>query len=145
MSELIKCPKCPSDIVCEHDQEERRAICRMENIPEEPEAQVYDSTNVEQINHKRNKARRKISEAESDLRAVMKTPHGRRFIWGLLERCQTFRGWDFADARPIDPYRVMMADGARNIGIALMNDVHRLCMPDYLLMLKERSSEDAAA
>lgn len=138
----IKCPLCSqTGEACDHDQAERVLMCQSMGVQPEPEPEVYDASNVEQINAKRSKVRRKEMAGDADLIALMKRPDGRRFVWSMLERCGIFRT-SFRPSQP-DPYLTAFHEGERNVGLQLMSDIHRLCMADYVLMLKERG--DAAA
>lgn len=75
-------------------------------------------------------------EEADDLRAVMDTPAGRRFIWRLLGRCGTFQsGWT-------PSAEIHLRAGMRQIGLQYFGEVHEHCFDAYQAM--EREAREAA-
>lgn len=72
----------------------------------------------------------------ADLRAVMATPAGRRFMWRLIGDCGTFQsGWS-------PSAEIHLRAGMRQIGLAMFADVHAHCFEQYQEM--EREAREAA-
>ena len=68
----------------------------------------------------------------SDLKAVMRTPEGRRLVWRLLELSGVYRlsyQGNKDDA--------VFNDGRRSIGLVLMADLHEHCPELYNTMAKD--------
>lgn len=76
-------------------------------------------------------------QAEADVREVMSTPAGRRFVWRLLDICNVFGASYTSDTHATAHY-----EGQRFQGIRLMNEVQRLCPKLYLTMVTERMPAD---
>lgn len=73
---------------------------------------------------------RRVAEGE-DLRRVMSTASGRRFVWGQLERAGVFRSSFTGNSE------TFFREGQRNIGLMLLADVNEFCPEQYLTMLME--------
>ena len=67
--------------------------------------------------------------AREDLRAVVDTPAGRRFVWRLLGRCHLFHS---APAESVERF-----EGERNIGHLLMTEIEREAPKSFLQMWNE--------
>lgn len=75
-------------------------------------------------------------ERVADLREVMDSKAGRRFVWRLLGDCGTFHnGWS-------PSAEIHLKAGMRQIGLALFADVHAHCFEQYQAM--EREAREAA-
>lgn len=76
----------------------------------------------------------------NDLRTVMSTRAGRRFIWRLLETTGVYRSSYTGNA---DTY---FREGARNVGLVLIRDIHEHCFDKYVEAMNERKDghDDAA-
>lgn len=83
-------------------------------------------------------------QREEDLRAVMATAAGRRFVWRLLDEVAGTLGPSFAGEAPLS---TAFGEGRRAVGIAVMGDVQRVAPEQYVAMLMERleSQRKAAA
>lgn len=80
-------------------------------------------------------------QAKADLGAVLMTPAGRRFFWGLLVRAQVFS----AQLSP-DGMQAAHFEGRRALGVQLMTDAQDQHPQLYVLGLEEalqRAQEDA--
>ena len=85
----------------------------------------------------RNRQRRE--EEINDLRAVLSSVSGRRFIWRLLERGGVFRSSFNAES---DSYTAFN-EGRRNLGLLVLNDILETDPDAFTLM--QRESVEAAA
>lgn len=73
---------------------------------------------------------------EADIRRLMTSKWGRRFLWRLMDQAGVFR-LSFAN----DPMAMAFAEGNRNSGLRILNLIHTLCPEHYNAMLKEQTSE----
>jgi hypothetical protein len=76
------------------------------------------------------------NRAHNDLRSVMSTPEGRRFVWGLLEHCGVF-GPSYASDANATSYN----EGRRAVGIGLMVRCQTEASEFYVAALTESISE----
>lgn len=68
-----------------------------------------------------------------DLKKVMETPEGRRFIWRILGEAGVFRLSFVAGS----PDATFFNEGARNNGLTLLNEIMTEVSGSFLLMQKE--------
>ena len=73
---------------------------------------------------------------QSDIRALMKLPAGRRVVWRLLEQAGVWRS-----VFSTEPLRMAFAEGQRNLGLWLLGWVMRECPDEYDLMMRETRDE----
>jgi hypothetical protein len=71
-------------------------------------------------------------EELNDLRTVMSTRQGRRFVWRLLEMTGIYRSSYTGNA---DTY---FREGARNVGLVLMHDIQEHCFDHFVEVMRER-------
>jgi hypothetical protein len=92
------------------------------------EAQVKRAGNVEKF---------RLDEASEDLRFVMSTPRGRRFMHSLLGKSGLLK-------RAFSENAIAMsrAEGRREIGIELMEAIDEACPEQYFVMMKEAKKEE---
>lgn len=74
---------------------------------------------------------------DDDLKQVMSTECGRRFIWKTLSASGVF-GVSFTS----DPYITAFNEGRRNKGLELFNDVMSVCPDLYLVMAEEAKEQE---
>jgi len=74
--------------------------------------------------------------AASDLRQVMGTPAGRRFVWRLLGNCRIYQS-SFTGSS-----ETFFFEGQRKVGLELLAQIHRHCPDLYLQAQKEAMDED---
>ncbi|HGM6983307.1 TPA: hypothetical protein ACKQD1_004310 [Serratia marcescens] len=74
-----------------------------------------------------------------DVKQVMSTEIGRRFIWGLLTQAGVFQTTFRTDTNT-----TMFLEGNRNAGLALFNDVFGSC-PDLYLKMAAEAEKDREA
>nr|ELR5173141.1 hypothetical protein [Providencia rettgeri]ELR5195439.1 hypothetical protein [Providencia rettgeri] len=74
---------------------------------------------------------------DDDLKQVMSTEYGRRFIWKTLSASGVF-GVSFTS----DPYITSFNEGRRNKGLELFNDVMSVCPDLYLVMAEEAKEQE---
>jgi hypothetical protein len=80
----------------------------------------------------------KKKQWEYDLKDIMKTAEGRRFVWGLLSNTGIFRG-SFAVG---DAHATSFNEGRRSIGLKYFKDLHKVCPGNYHQMVLENGEEE---
>lgn len=73
------------------------------------------------------------SQRTSDLREVMSSPAGRRFIWDLIDRRANSHGTGYSASGS----EMYMLCGQRSVGVELREDVKRLDVALYAKMMLE--------
>ena len=74
-------------------------------------------------------------QEDEDLRALMKTEAGRRFMWNLLARTGVYRcTW-----RPNSESAFL--EGVRSVGVGLLGDCHRVALEESILMMRENVND----
>ena len=54
----------------------------------------------------------------------MALPSGRRFLWDLLSRCHIYESTvEGSDTGEVDPYRVVLNEGERQVGLYLVDEM----------------------
>jgi hypothetical protein len=76
-----------------------------------------------------------VKTYEQDLEAIMRTPHGRRFVWELLSR-----GGVFSTGFHYDPYVHAYNAGRRDITLALYEEVERVT-PDLIAIARKEAHD----
>lgn len=102
----------------------------------EQEAIVQNAADPRQVQAAGKKVKLRDRMAQDEIRAVMSTRDGRRWIWKKLDWCHVF-----LPTFRQDPYQSAYSEGARLVGLELLKDVNSLGPEPYLLMQKE-SIED---
>jgi hypothetical protein len=74
----------------------------------------------------------------NDLKTVLATRGGRRFIWRQLSQAGVFRASFVAGASDITAYN----EGARNCGLALLGDIMSEVPGKFLIMQKEAIDDE---
>ncbi|WP_140179419.1 MULTISPECIES: Bbp19 family protein [Providencia] len=73
-----------------------------------------------------------------DIKQIMSTEAGRRFVWRITSSCGVF---DISFTN--DPYVTAFNEGARNQGLMLLSDVMEFCAEQYLLMAEEAKEQES--
>jgi hypothetical protein len=76
-----------------------------------------------------------IEREISDLRSVMGTPQGRRFMWRLLEKAGIYKSSMTGNSQ------TFFLEGQRNVGLYFMAGINDHCLDEYVLMLTENREE----
>ncbi|MGQ6073339.1 Bbp19 family protein [Serratia sp. IR-2025] len=74
-----------------------------------------------------------------DVKKVMATESGRRFVWGILDQAGVFRISFTGEVSS-----TIFNEGNRNSGLALFNDVLKFCPELYLKMAAEAEKDREA-
>lgn len=100
-------------------------------------AEPYNSGDPEQVKRKRTKAQIAEDLHKNDLRAIMATPGGRRYLWGLMGSCGVFL--DTCNTEPLTVGRFL---GRRSLGLELLTEIMTICPNEYLVMQSEAMKQD---
>ena len=74
---------------------------------------------------------------ESDIKWLMSSKRGRRFLWRLLDQAGVFRLSFNTNAMTMS-----FAEGNRNFGLRTLDMIHTLCPELYPTMVKEQNNND---
>lgn len=99
-------------------------------------ALVGNAADEEQVKDAGEKIARGRERELNDLRAVLSTVQGRRFVWRYLEACGISNS-----SFDQNPHRTYFLEGQRNIGLKLQADVAEAEPAAYLTMMKEAKGD----
>jgi hypothetical protein len=95
----------------------------------------FDAANPRHVQRREKAARRQRRQRDDALRWLMGDARGRRVAWDLLGRAGVFRS-----SMAPSPELTAFNEGRRDIGLALLADVMRLCPERYAAMQAEASA-----
>ena len=98
-------------------------------------AMVKNAADPEQVKKAKQKQESLNDRRLNDVREVLNSRRGRRFMWELLDFCGVFKT-SFADQ-----HQIFYNEGQRNVGLKLLADVNEAAPEAYLLMLREAKEE----
>lgn len=100
---------------------------------------AHDPTDVRAIDRKveqrRDDQKRKREAAGEDMKLIMSTKEGRRFVWEILEFCGVYRSSFTGNSE------TFFKEGQRNVGLMLLGKIHEHCPDGFTTMLKEQKRE----
>jgi hypothetical protein len=96
----------------------------------------YNAADEENVKTRKRKEESVRDRELHDLRTLMGTVEGRRFIWRLLDRAGVFRTSFTGNST------TFFNEGMRNIGLIVLADITEACSDNYLLMMKEAKATD---
>lgn len=106
-----------------------------------PPVAEYDPTDVQAQHRAREQQERreKLARDEElgDVKWLMSSRRGRRMAWRQLERAGVFRLSFNTNAMSM-----AFAEGNRNAGLALLDQIHRACPEAYPVMLAENGPKE---
>jgi len=97
---------------------------------------VKNAADVEQVNTAAQKSESRQDRDANDVREVMNSVRGRRFIWNKLAFCGLYK------TSYAGEHEIFYNEGMRNIGLKILADVSEACPEAYLLMQKENREEN---
>lgn len=112
---------------------DRIAEIQAEDAAEKP----YDASDPAAVNTARKKAGRKKAQRLMVIEALMQHADGRRWLYGLLDRCHVF-------GNPLvqgDPYATHFMIGESNIGRIILADVVAAAPEQYVVMCREGAED----
>lgn len=91
-----------------------------------------------QVRKAKQRERLQREQELADLRHVLETRPGRRFVWRLLAQAGCFRlSFTYAE-----PETTVFNEGRRSLGLLLMAEIHELDPSFYMTMAKEARDEE---
>jgi hypothetical protein len=81
-----------------------------------------------------------LQQRESDLRAVLDTPEGRRFVWRLLETSNLHGGSYTGEA-----FSTAFNEGTRAVAMGLLQEAQRVAPNSYVAMVTEAAEASRTA
>lgn len=97
---------------------------------------VKNAADGEQVRRAGQKERYARKERLDDMRLILATEQGRRFIWDILTQCNMFRSCFTGSSE------TYYLEGQRDIGLMLMADVMAAEADKYVLMAREAQTRE---
>lgn len=101
----------------------------------EPKTKNYNAADEESVRTRKRKDEQVRDRELHDMRSVMETVEGRRFVWRLLSQAGVFRTSFTGNST------TFFNEGMRNIGLIVMADVQEACADKYLEMMNESKKD----
>lgn len=99
--------------------------------------QSYDSGDEGQVKKRKTKVQRQADLDNEDLRVVLSTAGGRRFVWRLLHYCGLW-----ASTSVGDPQTMAVKSGHRDIALWILDEMKHAEPQAFLKMQSDASEED---
>lgn len=103
--------------------------------------EAFDPTDIDEQDRakaEQAEAVRVTRDTESaDFRWLMGSRRGRRIVWRMLERAGVFRSSFSANSMGM-----AFAEGCKNEGLRILNQIHTLCPDQYSVMTKEATNDN---
>jgi hypothetical protein len=96
---------------------------------------AFNAAEEAQVKDRRRKDERVRDIELADMKKIMATREGRRFVWRLLDRAGVFRTSFTGNST------TFFNEGMRNMGLMVIGDVMAACADQYVVMMNE-SKED---
>lgn len=93
----------------------------------------YNSDDPKQVKKAKDKAELAHAMKIDIVKGVMSTPPGRKWIYGILERCHIYGNPFVPGQSDVTAFNL----GEANIGRSFLADVQEAASEDYLVMLRE--------
>jgi len=101
----------------------------------EAKDKTYNAADEEAVKRRKRKDETVRDRELHDLRTLMDTVEGRRFVWRLLERAGVFRTSFTGNST------TFFNEGQRNMGLIVLADVHEACADKYVVMMNESNKD----
>lgn len=100
----------------------------------------YDASDPAQVKDQKGKAKRMRMREQDDLKAVLSTVEGKRFVWRVLEFCGIH-----SDSFDTNALQMARKEGKRSIGLFLEVEIGQSCPEKFLEMqlMAAKEKEDA--
>ncbi len=98
-------------------------------------AYVDNAASEKQVKNAERKVRSIEVKASDDLRAVLSSPNGRRFIWRLLKDCKIYEESFTGNST------TFYNEGRRSVGLKILDSVMKADVDMYLKMQLEHKGE----
>ena len=99
-------------------------------------AAAYDAGDRRHVERREKTAKTARLQRNEEFRWLMGDPRGRRFVWDLLAKAGLFRS-----SLGISPELTAFNEGRRDLGLAVLADLMRLCPEQYARMQAEAISK----
>lgn len=103
--------------------------------PRNPDPRKHGVSDAHQARNAAARAKLRRDQELDDVRALMDTPEGRRFMWRLLDRAGIYRTTFTGNSASF------FNEGMRNLGLIFVADVHEVCPEQYTRMLAEARAD----
>lgn len=97
----------------------------------------YNAADEENVRTRKRKDESIRDRELADLKMVMDSLEGRRFVWRLLDKAGVFRTSFTGNSA------TFFNEGMRNIGLIVMADLNESCPDKYLQMMTEAKSDNS--
>lgn len=101
----------------------------------EQKSKNYNAADEESVKTRKRKDEQVRERELHDMRTVMESVEGRRFVWRLLSQAGVFRTSFTGNST------TFFNEGMRNMGLIVMADVQEACAEKYLVMMNESKKE----
>ena len=98
----------------------------------------FDAGDQGKVSKRKSKAKLTAEREVADISAVLDTYEGRAFVWRLLEHSGMYE----TSFRGEETHRMAMAEGKRNFGIWLLNELLTIDPNYYIIIRNEAVSRD---
>lgn len=92
---------------------------------------TFNPHDPEQVELAEKRANAKASQAENDLKFLLSSKQGRRFLWKQLEFCRVFSTSFTGNSQ------TFFNEGMRNVGLKLFNDILKAEPESFAVMQRE--------
>ena len=103
-------------------------------------SEVYNAANRAHIKAATKAARLADQQRREIISGIMSVASGRAWVLDLLELCHIF-----STSFQSNALQMAFAEGERNVGLRLLNDVMSSCPDQYVEMMRERNARDTTA
>ena len=101
----------------------------------EPKTKNYNAADEETVRTRKREDEHIRDRELHDLRSVMDSVEGRRFVWRLLSQAGVFRTSFTGNST------TFFNEGMRNMGLIVLADVQEACASQYLVMMNESKKD----
>lgn len=101
----------------------------------DPKVKQYNAADEEVVKSRKRKDEQIRERELNDVRTVMATVEGRRFVWRMLDRAGVFRTSFTGNST------TFFNEGMRNMGLIVLADVHEACSDKYIQMMTESKKD----
>lgn len=96
---------------------------------------VKNAADQEQVKSAARKSRWAREDDVNDVRELLKTPQGRRFMWRYLGFCKVFETSFTGNSQ------TFFNEGQRNVGLTMLNDINDADPEALILMMRDERSK----
>lgn len=97
---------------------------------------VKNATDAEQVKDAKEKVKFSRDQEKEDIKAVLSTVSGRRFVWRYMGLCGLHKISYLGQGCET---HTLFLEGMRNVGLALEADIMDACPDKFVMMLTENS------